>query len=64
MTSRDIILQIEPGANRGSRNQQELAQVTDQYVVSDLRAADQRAGHWVDDDPSLDTIRRWIQLHH
>lgn len=50
-------------ANRGSRNEQELAQVTDQYVVSDLQAADQRAGHWIDDDPSLDTIRRWIQMH-
>ncbi|EYE94643.1 uncharacterized protein EURHEDRAFT_81380 [Aspergillus ruber CBS 135680] len=42
---------------------QELAQITDQYVVSDLRTADLRAGHWLDDDPSLATILRWIQMH-
>ena len=41
--------------------QQELARMTDEHVVADLRAADLRAGHWLDDDPSLDTIRRWIQ---
>ncbi|KAJ5211707.1 uncharacterized protein N7498_003353 [Penicillium cinerascens] len=41
--------------------QQELARVTDQYVVADLRTADLRAGHWLEDDPSLDMIRRWIQ---
>lgn len=40
--------------------QQELSRITDQYVMADLRAADQRAGHWLDDDPSLDAIRRWI----
>ncbi|KAJ5925698.1 hypothetical protein N7454_008337 [Penicillium verhagenii] len=39
---------------------QDLARVTDQHVVADLRAADTRAGHWLDDDPSLDVIRRWI----
>lgn len=41
--------------------QQELARITDQHVVSDLRSADLRAGHWVDDDPSLDAVRRWVQ---
>jgi hypothetical protein len=41
--------------------QEELARVTDQHVIADLRAADLRAGHWLDDDPSLDTIRRWVQ---
>lgn len=40
--------------------QQELGRVTDQHVVADLRAADLRAGHWLDDDPSLDTMLRWI----
>lgn len=40
---------------------QELEQVTDDYVLSDLRAADLRAGHWLDDDPTLETIRCWIQ---
>jgi hypothetical protein len=39
---------------------QDLARITDNYVVSDLRAADVRAGHWLDDDPSLEAIRRWI----
>ena len=41
--------------------QQELSRITDQHVVADLRAADLRAGHWLDDDPSLETMRRWIQ---
>lgn len=39
---------------------QDLARITDTYAVSDLRAADMRAGHWLDDDPSLDAIRRWV----
>ncbi|KAK5687982.1 hypothetical protein LTS12_028951, partial [Elasticomyces elasticus] len=43
--------------------QQELAQITDQYVVSDLRAADLRAGHWLDDDPSLPIVLQWIRTH-
>lgn len=41
--------------------QQELARVTDEHVVADLRAADLRAGHWLDEDPSLNTMRRWMQ---
>lgn len=41
--------------------QQELARVTDQHVVANLRAADMREGYWLDDDPSLECIRRWIQ---
>lgn len=43
--------------------QQELAQVTDQHVVADLRAADMRAGHWLNDDPSLPAILNWIRSH-
>lgn len=39
---------------------QDLARITDTYAVSDLRAADMRAGHWLDDDPSLEAIRRWV----
>lgn len=39
---------------------QDLARITDHYAVSDLRAADVRAGHWLDDDPSLEAIHRWI----
>ena len=41
--------------------QQELARVTDQHIVADLRNADLRAGHWLDDDPSLELIKRWVQ---
>ncbi|KAJ5290538.1 uncharacterized protein N7443_010791 [Penicillium atrosanguineum] len=41
--------------------QQELARITDQHVVADLRNADLRAGHWLDDDPSLELIKRWVQ---
>lgn len=40
-----------------------MAQVTDQYVVADLRAADTRAGHWLADDPSLPVILTWIRSH-
>ncbi|KAE8358241.1 hypothetical protein BDV27DRAFT_138028 [Aspergillus caelatus] len=42
---------------------QELGQVTDEYVVADLRAADIRAGHWLDEDPSLQEMRNWIREH-
>ncbi|KAE8352595.1 hypothetical protein BDV28DRAFT_148885 [Aspergillus coremiiformis] len=42
---------------------QELVHVTDQYVVADLRAADMRAGHWLNDDPSLPVILNWIRSH-
>ncbi|KAL1987875.1 hypothetical protein VTN96DRAFT_1859 [Rasamsonia emersonii] len=41
--------------------QSELASVTDQFVVSDLHAADVRAGHWVDEDPSLAELLNWIR---
>ncbi|EAW09703.1 uncharacterized protein ACLA_039180 [Aspergillus clavatus NRRL 1] len=40
---------------------QELQQVTDAHVVADLRAADVRAGHWLDDDPSLSAILACIR---
>ncbi|KAE8152655.1 hypothetical protein BDV25DRAFT_150533 [Aspergillus avenaceus] len=42
---------------------QELAQITDQHVVADLRAADVRAGHWLNDDPALPVILNWIRAH-
>lgn len=38
----------------------ELAHITDEHVVVDLRAADLRAGHWLEDDPSLSMILHWI----
>ncbi|GFF37047.1 hypothetical protein IFM46972_05093 [Aspergillus udagawae] len=40
---------------------QELQQITDAHVVADLRAADVRAGHWLDNDPSLSAILALIR---
>ncbi|KAH1496122.1 hypothetical protein LV164_007725 [Aspergillus fumigatus] len=40
---------------------QELQQITDAHVLADLRAADVRAGHWLDDDPSLSAILALIR---
>ncbi|KAL2866979.1 uncharacterized protein BJX67DRAFT_109543 [Aspergillus lucknowensis] len=42
---------------------QELAQISNHHVIADLRAADVRAGHWLDDDPTLDAILSWIRSH-
>ncbi|KAL4873529.1 hypothetical protein BDV12DRAFT_80095 [Aspergillus spectabilis] len=42
---------------------QELAQISNHHIVADLRAADVRAGHWLDDDPALDAILSWIRSH-
>ncbi len=41
---------------------QELSQITDQHVASDLHGADRRAGHWLDEDPPLDRLLAWIRL--
>ncbi|KAI9041239.1 uncharacterized protein KD926_007193 [Aspergillus affinis] len=51
----------KPGGLTSDNPWQELAQVTNQHVVADLRAADVRAGHWLDDDPSLEMILNWIR---
>ncbi|KAF4215869.1 hypothetical protein CNMCM8980_004198 [Aspergillus fumigatiaffinis] len=40
---------------------QELQQITDSHVLADLRAADVRAGHWLEDDPSLSAILALIR---
>ncbi|KAL3493784.1 hypothetical protein BJX62DRAFT_66377 [Aspergillus germanicus] len=45
----------------GNAFRQELAQISNQHVVADLRAADVRAGHWLADDPALDAILSWIR---
>ncbi|KAL5002414.1 hypothetical protein BDV10DRAFT_181621 [Aspergillus recurvatus] len=42
---------------------EELAQISNQHVVADLRAADVRAGHWLAEDPTLDAILSWIRSH-
>ncbi|OAX81886.1 hypothetical protein ACJ72_03770 [Emergomyces africanus] len=38
----------------------ELAAITDDFVVADLRSADVRAGYWLCEDPPLNTILNWI----
>jgi hypothetical protein len=40
---------------------QELDRITDEHVVSDLRGADRRAGHWLDEDPSLERMLAWFR---
>ncbi|KAH8692661.1 hypothetical protein BGW36DRAFT_399485 [Talaromyces proteolyticus] len=41
----------------------ELGNITDQSIYSDLREADARAGLWVDEDPPLAAIMLWINSH-
>jgi flagellar hook-associated protein FlgK len=41
---------------------QEISRITDEYVVGDLRAADRRAGHWLDEDPTLERMLAWIRI--
>jgi hypothetical protein len=41
---------------------QDLNRITDEHVVGDLRAADRRAGHWLDEDPSLERMLHWIRM--
>ncbi|KAL1991370.1 hypothetical protein VTN49DRAFT_5362 [Thermomyces lanuginosus] len=43
---------------------QELAEITDQFIHADLRKADVRAGHWVDEDPPLAAVMMWINSQH
>lgn len=42
-------------------NSQELADITDESVVADLRTADRRKNYWLDEDPSLDRMLAWIR---
>ncbi|CRL19304.1 unnamed protein product [Penicillium camemberti] len=63
MTRASVLRSSNPTAQLKSATatlHQDLARFTDQHVVADLRAADQRAGHWLDDDPSLEAIHRWV----
>jgi hypothetical protein len=61
---RDLSVYREP-RNRQIANRsgllQDLSEVTDTRVMNDLRAADQRAGYWLSEDPSLADILDWIQ---
>lgn len=39
---------------------QELAGITDDRILSNLRTTDQQSGKWIGEDPSLNQIRQWI----
>ncbi|MCJ1351665.1 MAG: hypothetical protein MMC33_001649 [Icmadophila ericetorum] len=41
----------------------ELAGITNERIVNDLMMKDWQKGHWLDEDPSLQTLLNWIQLH-
>lgn len=38
--------------------------VTDQRTVNELRQKDWSAGHYLNEDPSLDTMQSWIRSQH
>jgi hypothetical protein len=40
---------------------QDLCNISDQSVSSVLLAADERAGYWINEDPSLGSVIHWIQ---
>lgn len=40
---------------------QEIAGITDQHVVNDLRAADERKGYWTAEDPTLERMLAWLR---
>ncbi|KAF6218520.1 hypothetical protein HO133_005869 [Letharia lupina] len=42
----------------------ELAAITNERIANAFRTADQQAGYWLHDDPSLQTILGWIRTHH
>nr|KAK5446074.1 hypothetical protein LTR18_003993 [Exophiala xenobiotica] len=44
------------------RLRQELSDITDDHVVSDLRNADRRNGYWLDEDPALERMLAWIRM--
>ncbi|KAE8372477.1 hypothetical protein BDV26DRAFT_285935 [Aspergillus bertholletiae] len=58
-----VIQRTAPLHDARTTFRQEMAQVTDQYVVDDLRAADTRAGYWLEEDPTLPDILGWIHHH-
>lgn len=56
-----LLKAVNSSAMLETNDAKELSAISDEYVVSDLRAADRRAGHWVDEDPTLDRIIPWIR---
>lgn len=40
---------------------QELCNVSDQFVASELFTADEKAGYWLNEDPTLESIIFWVR---
>lgn len=40
---------------------QELANITDEAVYAELQANDINMGRWIEEDPSLRDVQRWIR---
>lgn len=43
-----------------SNKVQELSTITDSKVLGDLKLADEQQGRWIDEDPDLPTMLRFI----
>ncbi|KAM4066102.1 hypothetical protein HRG_000254 [Hirsutella rhossiliensis] len=39
----------------------ELVSITDEFVYAELATSDQMLGRWTTEDPSLRSVRRWLQ---
>ncbi|VBB76464.1 Putative protein of unknown function [Podospora comata] len=39
----------------------ELANITDEAIYSELQVSDMTMGRWVDEDPSLRAVQRWVR---
>ncbi|KAL6721350.1 hypothetical protein ACLMJK_000453 [Lecanora helva] len=42
----------------------ETAAITNDRIINGFRTADQQAGYWLQDDPSLSAVLNWIRSHH
>ncbi|CAD6582896.1 MAG: hypothetical protein ASARMPREDX12_001116 [Alectoria sarmentosa] len=58
----NVHLQALRQADTTLRN--ELAAITNERITNAFRTADQQAGYWLHDDPSLQTVLGWIRSHH
>jgi hypothetical protein len=44
-----------------SNKPQELANIADEVVYSELQASDMTIGRWTAEDPSLRAVQRWVR---
>lgn len=50
-----------PSSRRTNSPEQELANITDEAVYSELQASDMAMGRWTAEDPDLREVQRWVQ---